>query len=74
MRGKIIQLKQLSGGAPEQWEGKLETGQHIYAREKYGEVRVEIDDIVVYETKSNYVLDVLQGMFDIDERVLHECF
>jgi hypothetical protein len=60
MRGKIVQLKRTSGGAPEQWEGKLETGQEVYARERHGTVRIELDGIECCEKPGDDVIDITQ--------------
>lgn len=65
-RGTIIALERTSGGAPEQWEGKLATGQAVYARERHGTVRVEVDGITVMERPGDSAMDALAELFDID--------
>ncbi len=64
MRGKIIELKQTSGGCPVQYEGKLETGQSIFVRERGGEVRIELDGIVVNNMRGE-ALDCLCSLFEL---------
>lgn len=65
MRGKIIKLTMLSGGCPEQWTGKLKTGEEVFVRERHGETRIEINDIIIIE-KMGSALDVLYEVFDIE--------
>ena len=65
MRQTIVQLERTSDGCPEQWEGKLSSGQDDYARERHGTVRVEVDGITVLERAGDSALDALAEMFDI---------
>ncbi len=66
MRGTIVELKQVSGGCPEQWEGKLSNGDTIYARERHGWIRIEINGVTVHEQGGEDVYEVLLEMFTID--------
>jgi hypothetical protein len=64
-RGTIVKLDRISGGAPEQWEGKLSTGQTVYARERHGTVRVELDGMTVSEHPGESAFDALTALFDL---------
>jgi len=65
MRGKIVELRRVSGGAPEQWEGKLATGESVYVRERHGIVRVELNDVIVSEKTGDDAYAALAEVFDI---------
>jgi transposase len=65
MRSKIVSLRQTSAGAPEQWEGKLDTGEDVYARERASSVRVELDSTTIHESLSDDPRAVLAMLFDI---------
>ena len=57
---------------PEQWEGELSDGRSIYARERHGSVRVEIDDEVIHRSEEGSALDALHFLFEIPIEVLEE--
>lgn len=65
MRGRIVELAQISAGAPEQYEGRLDSGESVFVRERGGTARVELNGIDVCE-KSGDALEVLSELFDID--------
>jgi hypothetical protein len=70
MKDKIVSLKCTCGGAPFQYEGFLETGESIYARERGGYCRVEKDGDIIYSTTNDEMsgedpLAVLYNLFDI---------
>jgi hypothetical protein len=61
---KLIKLKCISQGCPEQWEGELWDGRKVYARERHGEVRIEINGEVTHKEAGHDALGVLQSYFD----------
>ena len=70
---KLIELKQISGGCPEQWIGKTEAGVEVYSREDGGMVSLEIEGIECYAHKGDYgdALDILLDKFEIPRYVLY---
>ncbi len=69
---KIVKLRRTCFMAPEQWEGELETGESLYARERHGEWRVEVDDQVVGRGWEGSALDALYRMFDLPDEAFVE--
>lgn len=67
---KIIKLKRTCFACPEQWEGETENGDKIYARERHGEMRVELNDEVIYRAEDMTALDGLFRCFEIPIEVL----
>lgn len=69
MRSKLVELKRISQGCPEQWEGKTEDGKYVFARERHGYVRVEVDDLIVLERPGDSAYDALAEKFDLPDEV-----
>ena len=71
---KLIELKQTCCLCPEQWEGKTEDGEEVYARERHGSIRVELDNAIIFSDESNEqigsALDALLGLFEIPQELL----
>jgi hypothetical protein len=66
-RGKLVSLRQLSGGAPEQWEGVLENGDEVFVRERGGFARVEVNGTTIVDGRrcEDGCLALLAEMFDL---------
>ena len=47
MRPLIVELRRTCYLCPEQWEGKLDTGEAVFARERHDVWRVEVDGVVI---------------------------
>ena len=62
---RIIELRCTCAACPEQWEGKLETGESLYARERSGWMRVDLDEVTIHEEAGEDVLDLLGRLFRI---------
>lgn len=58
--------------APEQYEGELEDGRSVYARERHGHVRVEINNVVVLDRPGDSAMDALMEMFMIPDHVIDQ--
>jgi hypothetical protein len=72
-REALVTLKQVSAGAPEQWEGRLADGTDVFARERHGHVRVEVGDEVVLSRSGDSALDALAELFDIPADSAEAC-
>ena len=70
---KLVELKKVSCGCPEQWLGKTESGLSVYSREDGGLVSMEIEDIEYYSDVGDYsdALDILLDRFEIPNHVLY---
>jgi len=66
MRGKIVSLRQTSGGCPEQYEGKTAEGDDVFARERHGEWRIELNGEIIAEGSGDDAYAALAGEFEID--------
>ena len=64
---KVVKLKCISQGCPEQWEGELSDGRSVYVRERHGEVRIEIDGEVTHREAGHDALAVLESYLDCSE-------
>ncbi len=69
--GRIIELRKVSAGCPEQWEGKTAAGQLVYARERHGQVRVDLDGAAIYhgvyeEDETISLLADIETLFEVD--------
>lgn len=45
---KVVQLIRTCFACPSQWEGKLENGDNLYVRYRWGRLRIEINDEIVF--------------------------
>jgi hypothetical protein len=72
MRGRIVQLKRISSGGPEQWEGTLSTGERVFVRERHGVVRIEMNDIMVSEKAGDDAYAALAELFEIANEAWEE--
>jgi hypothetical protein len=62
---KLIKLEQTCFACPEQWEGVTDEGSTVYAEERHGFVRVEVDNVVIFTSDEGTALDALIKLFDI---------
>jgi hypothetical protein len=67
--GRLVELRQISGGCPEQWEGKTSAGEYVYARERHGEVLIEVDGSVVFRGPGDWCYEELAKLFDLPDTV-----
>ncbi len=65
MKPLIVELRRTCFLCPEQWEGKLSTGENIFARERHNEWRVEVDGDVIDRGEDGTAYDALLKHFDI---------
>lgn len=66
---KIVKLTCTSRGCPEQYEGILEGGEMLYARERHGEILIDVDGKELYSGFGNFCYDVLMNLFDFSEDI-----
>lgn len=62
---EVIELVQTCYMCPEQYEGKLDTGEKVYVRYRWGHGRLDIDDNTISEI--NTPADPFKGYFDEGE-------
>lgn len=61
---------------PEQWDGVLQDGREIYARERHGYIRVDVGGETVFEdhdvTEMSTAWDAMNRLFDFSEAIEDE--
>ena len=57
----VSTIKQTCGACPEQYEGKLDTGEDFYVRCRWGHGRLDVNDVTVAEIDYE---NEYQGMFN----------
>lgn len=62
---KIVQLEQTCSLCPEQWEGKTADGKDVYARERHGLVRVDLDGETIFTATEGTAFDALTSLFEL---------
>lgn len=67
---KFTNLKRTCFACPEQWEGTTEDGDDVYARERHGYVRVDINGNTVFNAEEGTALDALYSLFEIPIEVI----
>ena len=65
MLGKLVDLRQVSQGGPEQWQGRLSDGRNVFARERHGQVRIDIEYETVHDGLGENAYDVLCTLFEM---------
>ena len=71
---KIVKLERTCFACPEQWEGVTEDGSTVYARERHGEMRVELNGEVILRRENMTALDGLYRCFEIPVEVLENSY
>ena len=64
----VTKIVETCGGCPSQWSGRTATGQYLYIRYRYGELRIELDGDVILQQS---VGDDLDGGMDFADLVQH---
>ncbi len=62
----LLELIPLCGGCPSDWEARDHLGREVYIRYRWGHLRVEIDQQVVWSVQHG---DPLDGMMSVEEMV-----
>lgn len=71
---KIIELEMTCWACPEQYRGRTECGKEVYARERHGHVRIDLDGKTYYKADGKEqgasALLALVNLFEIPNEVL----